>query len=247
MLIGVILFDLNDQYFSDILTAIETECSAKGYSTISMLTGKDEKKELACIDNLYHMAVDGIVICPVNSGQEYENYLLSLNIPVVTVGNKLNNIPYVGIDNRLSMSETVEHVISKGYDKLIYVKPKLAEKNTYAQAERLLTFCDICEKCGVEHSVTEPSQAENELAPNRRNAFICPTDIYAIKLSSIAHKYNAGIIGFDNIRLIDELDLTLDSVSYDIDQAARLLTDYVIENKKVTTLVKHKLIKRGSV
>ena len=30
------------------------------------------------------------------------------------------------------------------------------------------------------------------------NAFICPTDIYAVKLLHIAQKYSAGIIGFDH-------------------------------------------------
>lgn len=119
MLIGVVVFDLKNQYFSDILTAIEKECALKGYSTIAMFTGKDERKEIACIDNLYHMSVDGIVLCPINKGEEYENYLLSLNMPIVTIGNKLENIPYVGIDNVLSMCETVEYVISKEYDKLI--------------------------------------------------------------------------------------------------------------------------------
>ncbi|MBO5199578.1 MAG: LacI family DNA-binding transcriptional regulator [Lachnospiraceae bacterium] len=247
MLIGVVVFDLKNQYFSDILTAIEKECTAKGYSTIAMFTNKDERTEIACIDNLYHMSVDGIVLCPINKGEEYENYLSSLNMPIVTIGNKLEKIPYVGIDNCLSMRETVEYVISNGYDKLIDVKPHLTENNTFAQTERLNTFCHMCEKNNVEFAVTELSQAEKEIDTNRKNAFICPTDIYAIKLLSIAQRYNAGIIGYDNIRLIDELNLTLDSVSYDIDQTARILSDYIIENKNVSVLVKHTLIKRGSI
>lgn len=128
MLIGVVVFDLENQYFSDILTAIEKEFTANGYSTIAMFTNKDSKKEITCIENLYHMSVDGIVLCPINKGEEFENYLLSLNTPIVTIGNKLDNIPFAGIDNALSMRETVEYVLSKGYEKLIYVKPRLTEK-----------------------------------------------------------------------------------------------------------------------
>ena len=59
--------------------------------------------------------VDGIVLCPINAGEEYENFLLSLNIPVVTFGNKLNSIPHIGIDNASAMKETVEYVLNKGY------------------------------------------------------------------------------------------------------------------------------------
>ena len=112
MLIGVVVFDLNNQYFSDILTALEEKCTARGYSTIAMFTNKDSRREIDCVGNLYHMAVDGIVLCPINKGEAYENYLLSLNVPIVTIGNRLERFPYVGIDNALSMSETVTYVLS---------------------------------------------------------------------------------------------------------------------------------------
>lgn len=247
MLIGIVVFDLNNQYFSDILTSIEEYCAAKSYSAVVMFTGKDSQKEIECIKNLYHMSVDGIVLCPVNSGEEYENYLLSLNIPVVTIGNKLNRIPYAGIDNALAMKETVEYVLSKGYKRLIYVKPALKGKNTFAQTERLNTFCEICRCTKTDFSVVSLNQAESELKSHNKTAFICPTDIYAIKLLSVAREQHAGIIGFDNIRLIDELDLKLDSVSYDVKTTAKITADYIIDGKQITESVKHELIKRGSV
>lgn len=105
----------------------------------------------------------------------------------------------------------------------------------------------MCRKYNVEYAVTELSQAEKEIDANRKNAFICPTDLYAIKLLSTAQQHRAGIIGFDNIRLIDELNLTLDSVAYDINQTARILSDYIIEGKDISVLSKHKLIQRGSI
>ena len=247
MLIGVVVFDLNNQYFSDILTALEEKCTARGYSTIAMFTNKDSRREIDCVGNLYHMAVDGIVLCPINKGEAYENYLLSLNVPIVTIGNRLERFPYVGIDNALSMSETVTYVLSRGYGRLIYVKPRLAENNTFAQTERLNAFCAACRENGAEFAVSELPQAESLLVPGRKNAFVCPTDIYAIRLLNIAERYRAGIIGFDNIRLIDELHLTLDSVSYDIDQAAELLSRRIIDGEPVSVLVRHSLVVRGSI
>ena len=61
-------------------------------------------------------------------------------------------------------------------------------------------------------------------------ALICPTDIYAIKLLPVARKHRAGIMGFDNIRLIDELNLILDSVSYDIPLTAKTAVDHIINS-----------------
>lgn len=247
MLVGVVVFDLKNQYFSDILIALEKEFASKGYSLVTMFTNKDPKSEIECIDVLYHMSVDGIVLCPINGGAEYENYLLSLDTPIVTVGNKLDTVPYVGIDNASAMRETTEYVLDKGYRKLIYVKPQLGEVNTFAQTERLKAFCTVCEKRHAEFAISNFDGAEHEMNPKVKNAFICPTDIYAIKLHGTARKHNAGIVGFDNIRLIDELDLKLDSVAYDVERTAKTVSNYIVDGKSVISPIAHTLIKRGSV
>ena len=55
MLIGVVVFDLANQYFSDMLMNIEKYCAGKSYSTVVMFTDKDPQKEIECIKHLYHM------------------------------------------------------------------------------------------------------------------------------------------------------------------------------------------------
>jgi len=246
-LIGVVIFDLDNSYFSDMLMRIESYCNSLGYFAIVMFTNKDHKKEIECIQNLYHMSVDGIIHCPANGGEEYENYLLSLAIPIVTFGNKLNGFPCAGIDNRQAMTETVTFVASKGYTHLIYVKPALTERNTFAQTERLNGFMAACDKSNLPYTITSLQNAPKELRKDKRNAFICPTDIYAIQLLSVAQRHQAGIVGFDNIRLIDELGLCLDSVAYNIKAAAKAATDYLIEGKAVPPYITHKLVRRGSI
>ncbi len=246
-LIGVVVFDLKNQFFTDILTNIEKICTSRGYSTVVMFTDKDSKTEIECIKNLYHISVDGIILCPINSGEEYENYLATLKIPIVTFGNKLNSFPYVGIDNGIAMKDVVEHIIKEGYKKLVYVKPKLNEKNTFAQSERFSQFSQMCEKSGINYTVTDLFSAENEIKNSSSCAVICPTDIYAIKLLSIAQKYKAGIIGFDNIPLIDELELKLDSVKYDLTLTAQMAVEYIIDGTPIEKPISHSIVERGSI
>lgn len=246
-LIGVVIFGLSNQYFSDLLTQVEAYCNTLGYSTVVMFTGKDHQKEIQCIQNLYYLSVDGIVLCPCNSGDEFENFLLSLDIPIITFGNKLNNFPYVGINNAAAMEETLGHILKAGYEQLVYVKPELKQKNSFAQQERLATFVDICKNNHIAYSVTDLPNAESGLAANKRCAFICPTDIYAIKLLPIAQKHNAGIVGFDNLRLIDELGLILDSVSYDVPLTAKVAVEHIVNGAPVSDYIPHQIIKRGSV
>lgn len=245
-LIGVVVFDVYNEYFSDILMHIEENCREKNYSTVVMFTNKDAEKEINCIKNLYDMSVDGIILCPVNSGENYENFLRSLDIPIITIGNRLNNFYYVGIDNFAAVKEAINCVIDKGYKKLIYVRPELKERNTYAQTERISAFEHICKELKVNYVISNFENAQMHIK-NKQDAIICPTDIYAIRLLPITKKYNAGIIGFDNIRIIDEIDIKLDSVSYDISTAARAITDYIIDKEEEISIVSHQIINRGSL
>lgn len=246
-LIGVVVFDLKNQYFSDLLTSIEEHCASIGYATVVMFTGKDPTREIECIQNMFHMSVDGIVLCPINDGAEYENFLLSLNIPIVTFGNRLSRIPYVGIDNGQATEDAVTHILSGGYRKLIYVKPELKQHNIFAQKERLNAFTAACARENIAYAVTDLSHAEAEMDAAVPCALICPTDMYAIQLLSAAQKHRAGILGFDNLRLIDALNLRLDSVAYDVPLTAKTAVDYIISGIPIHDSIPYQIIARGSV
>lgn len=247
MLIGVIVFDLNNQYFSDILIHIERQCSIKGYSTVVMFSNKDPQKEIECIKNMYHMSLDGIIICPINQGDEFENFLNSLNIPIVTIGNELSSFPYSGINNSDAMQDTVKYIIQKGYKKLIYVSPKLTANNCTAQIKRLEAFKKVCIETNIDFCVTDIYSAKCINLLRKGDAYIYPSDIYALQLYKTAKKNSMGIIGFDNLRIIDELELKLDSISYNTEKTASLAVDSIINGMRITESIEYEIIKRGSV
>lgn len=245
MLIGVVVFDLNNPFFPDVLNSITKYCTDRNYSTVVMVTDRDPEQEIQCIQNLYHMAVDGIVLYPVGTGESYERFLQSLEIPVVTIGNRLENIPYAGIDNYRAMADAVGYAIEQGYEHLVYVKPSLKGSNTFAQDERLQAFEDHAS--AVSCAVTDISGAEDALLPGRKNAWICPSDILAVRLLQKARGKGVGLLGFDNIRLIDSMGLMLDSVSYDIGLTAKQVVDHIIDGAAIGQPIPHRIVKRGSV
>lgn len=124
-LIGVVIFDLKNQYFSDLLTQVEFYCNRLGYSAVVMFTDKDHQKEIQCIQDLYQLSVDGIVLCPSNRGEEFENFLLSLDIPVITFGNRLSKFPYVP----LTAKTAVEHIVNRT-PVLDYIPHKIIERGS---------------------------------------------------------------------------------------------------------------------
>lgn len=245
MLIGVVVFDLNNPFFPDVLNSITKYCSDRNYSTVVMVTDRDPEREIQCIQNLYHMAVDGIVLYPVGAGESYGRFLQSLEIPVVTIGNRLENIPYAGLDNYQAMADAVSYAKEQGYEHLVYVKPSLKGSNTFAQDERLRAFREHTKD--VSGVVTDLSGAEKALRSGKKNAWICPSDILAVRLLQKAQEKGVGLLGFDNIRLIDSMGLTLDSVSYDIALTAKQVADFIIDGAPITRPIPHRIVKRGSI
>jgi len=247
MLIGIVLFDTQNPYFSDLINAVEKECRKHGYSIVVTLTDRDPKREIQCVQSLAHMSVDGIIICPSESGNDYESFLGSLNIPVMTVGNHLSNIPHLGIDNHSSMSDALDYALEQGYKKLIYVRPDLRGNNAVAQEERYAAFLDYVTSNQIPFEETDRQNATEVDCTSERSAFVCPTDVLAVQLLKYAHEKNAGIIGFDSISILDTTGLKLDSMGYDLELTASLLVDNVKRGTAHSAIIPHKLIIRGSL
>lgn len=73
------------------------------------------------------------------------------------------------------------------------------------------------------------------------------SDIHGMRLMETARKYRAGIIGFDNISLLDTLGIPLDSVAYDTRKIAQFAVDYIAHGTPIDTTADYQLILRGSV
>ncbi len=137
--IGVIVFNLNNEYFSDLITEAEYALR-EGLGTIVMMSHYDKQYEIECIRNLYNMGVKGIILCSVNSGAEFENYLNLFDIPIVAVGNRVKSLPYVGIDDFASMKEMTQKVLNDNPENIIYFSPSLNYPDATAQRLRYEGF-----------------------------------------------------------------------------------------------------------
>ena len=138
--VGVIVFNLNNEYLTSLITEIEFALRKIGYTATVMLSHYDKEYEIECIKKLYSSGVDGIILCSVNSGDKFESFVSTLNIPIVCVGNKVEGIPYVGIDDYAAMKEMTEFVLKKAYDNVVYFSPALKYSDAYAQKMRFEGF-----------------------------------------------------------------------------------------------------------
>ena len=233
-LFGVVLFDLNNDYFSRFIMDFEVLCQRIGYNSVVMFSHNDRKTEIGCINQLVHLGVDGIVLCPVGRGEEYMLYLKSLNLPIVTIGNRIEGIPFVGLNDHSAMRGMTKHAISLGYKDFIYYAPVLKKdgyENIYAQNERYSGFLNAVEKYGYPYKTAlSEDELKSMLKDDVQRAIICPSDIYAIATYNLIREKgfsDVKVFGFDNCDMLDKARIKVDSVTYDrnnlIEQIYRFL------------------------
>ena len=99
-------------------------------------------REKECIQALYAMGADGLILCPVNGSEAFGRYLNALGIPVVTVGNRVPGIPYVGVDNYRAMYELTKYRIAQGYRKLHYYAPENLSELCHGQDTAVFASTD---------------------------------------------------------------------------------------------------------
>ena len=234
MTLGVILFDVRNPYFAQLMNAIEVQARKLGYTVFPIFTHNDPQIERKALDHFKTRQVDGIIMFSVQIGHEFERDLLDLKIPVVTTGNRISgHWTYVGIDERESMKDAVKYVVNQGYEEMIYICPPLArrgEVNLYTLEERLAG----CREGLLEMEKKEPfvimesdyikviSQMDLESRPKK--AIICPADIYALEVLNYCKKNNiripnqVGLMGFDDIDMSEIYSPRLNTVRYRVER-----------------------------
>ena len=235
--IGIIVFNLNNEYFSKLITETEFILRELGFSAVIMMTHYDKQYEIECIRNMYNMGVKGIILCSVNSGDEFKNYLNLFDIPIVAVGNNIGSVPYVGIDDFCAMKDMTEKLLAEGYTDLIYFSPALKYEDAYAQKTRYEGF--LTAVSDRKYSlVTDIDQIEE--CYNDKTVVICSTDYYAFQVYFKAK--NAKIVGFDNLDAIKQYKLNIDSVGYSVSEIARSAIDIIVGKKSGNFIVSYKII-----
>lgn len=234
--IGIIIFNLNNEYFTRLVTELEYHLRKEKLGTVIMMSHYNGRYEIECMKNLYNMGVKGIILCSVNSGEEFENYLKLFDIPIVAVGNRLSSVPYVGIDDFEAMRELTASIIREEWDNIIYFSPAINYQHAYAQTERYKGFLNMIgnRKYSVVTNIKDIEKHYNE-----KTAIICSNDYYALKLYFMG--CDAKIVGFDNISMIEEYNTEIDSVGYSVAEIAEKTIETIKNNKKNDTLIKHYL------
>lgn len=268
--IGIVLFDVENQYFAQLMTAMEVRARELGYIVFPIFTHHEIKNEIIALQQFKIRQVDGIIIFSVQMGNEFDEQLEAMQVPVIAIGNRISNAyTYVGIDEKESMKDAVKHVLDKGYEQIIYVCPPLVNKgkvNLYTLEERLAGCMETLQENGKPEPIviTDKNYTKiiNDIDWNSpiRRAVVCPADLYALEVLRSFEKNNirvpeqAGIMGFDNIDMLKYINPRLCTVQYPAKNIAITAVNQLIEeingnqNRHMNALlIKHQVVEGESL
>ena len=241
--IGVVVFDVKNRFFAQMLNAIEAKASENGYSVNISLHGKDKTKERDMLQRLVDFRADGIILSPVSKDDSFASFLKELGKPVVITGNRIaDDIPFVGIDEEKAAREAVRQIAGKGYERIVFVCPPLADReneNIYSHERRLNGCLAEIHEVSAESEVIETWDYLKQvkkimLGDHSKTAFFCSGDIYALDIMKTlrAYKLSAGkdygIMGFDNTDILDYVIPRLSTIDNEIEKVAERAVEVLL-------------------
>ena len=258
MMVGMVAINMENLVFVETLNAINNEVQRLGYSLNIALNGEDCEAEKCRIQELADRCMEGILLSAVNKGPEFEQFLVSLNIPVVCIGNYVSDrFSTVMVDESQAARDAVQLIISKGYQRIVFVCPPLAvqdERNVYSHIQRAAGFnAELDLHPHVKRMIISGENYFEQLSPvletlEQRTAILCSGDIYALNIMrrfkemKIRTPRDIGIMGFDNINVLDYIVPRLTTVSTNNVKVASVAADELINHISNKNAVPKKIV-----
>ena len=148
--IGIVIPDVCERFFGQIIKGVDEIVSKEGYSIILVDTNESKEKEEQYLDLLLQQRIAGLVIATVDTSGTKVLDFLDNNIPVVFIDN-LPNIERqynaVLIDNILASRYAVSHLISKGHKDIGII---IGSPNETTGYDRLLGYRLAMSDAGIQ-------------------------------------------------------------------------------------------------
>ena len=191
-LVGVITPFMGRWFFTNVISALDKAMREHHHHLLLMdLEKKSPDERLSLTQSMMFKRVDGLIVINVELNTEEADLVSRLDLPVVTVGSRFANAPWVGIDDVKCARLAAEHLIGLGHRRIAYLgvaRPRSAHRKT--PADRLAGF----RRAVHDHEIV---LREDWILPSDWS----PGDAYtsALKLLSVADRPTAVLAASDEM------------------------------------------------
>ncbi|MDZ7374894.1 MAG: LacI family transcriptional regulator [candidate division KSB1 bacterium] len=244
--IGVILPELVDEFFMDLVQGIEEE--AYRANRYILLSSSHRQRDLVRTSLEFMMSgrVDGVILMASQKIGDLEELVTRSRCPIVLLnaGSNLARCGIVNIDNYQGAFAVAEHLIQHGYRKIAVL---LGPEDNYDSIERFRGFRSALEKHGIplpepfvvpgDFTRTSGFYGFNRLMsqPEKPEAIFAENDMMALGAYDAAGRLglripeDVAIVGFDDIRLSRYIRPPLTTVHVPIEELGRRAVRYLIQ------------------
>ncbi len=221
-IIGLIVEDISNSFFSKFARLIEDKAYKKGYKIFYSSTENDLDKAKELIRLFKSRNVDGYIISPVNGLEKEISALINESKPVVLFDRNLEEleINYVGSDHLKGSYEAIQSFIEKGRKHIAFVTPDIDVKQI---AQRLTGYKGALNDHGLAFSenlvLTIPFNQEESKTIAAITQLIAKNNIDAV-LFATNYLTISGLKAFKTIN--KQLGTDLDIIGYDDHEAFEL-------------------------
>lgn len=255
-LIGVVLTDISNAFFADLVKYIEKEARKDGYSLILFNSDYDADHEQECLEVVRRYRVDGLIVVPVDEySEKWRSAVERLDIPTVVITRQAPDMDCVYVDHEEAGAQVGKHLCEEGYEEYIFFG------NT--RDIKYQGFTEAVEAYDPDYRrhltiITSKNSEEIRAALEvhfggraGRTGIFAYNDRRAIQMLGILQQMGirvpeqAGLVGFDNTYMCEIMYPRLSSVSQPNEEMAaiavrRLL--YRIDHPEETEVEDHPLI-----
>ncbi|MBR0600462.1 LacI family DNA-binding transcriptional regulator [Sinanaerobacter chloroacetimidivorans] len=241
--VGVIIPDINNPFFGEIVTGISDAANEKEYNIFLCISGWSPKNEQAYFDTLRKKRVDGIILKSAGKNEDYEN----VRSPLMIIERYSKTLEYncVEVDNELGGYLAAKHLLDCDYRNLGFI---LGKEDIFASQSRLNGAARALKEYGMsinENAVIEGSfsieggrMAAKELFENRGekiDAVFSMNDLIGLGVLQYCSDQNisvpdeVGVIGYDNISYSRLPQIQLTTIHQPKYELGRMLFDTLLE------------------
>lgn len=271
-LIAVILPDIENPYFSRLLSEVEQLCVKNGYTMIFFNSNGDSEKEKEIVTKMMARQADGMLICMTRIKSEMIPIIKTANFPVVVMTRNINGLDSVAINHLEGGRLAADYLIENRCEQFFFFGLKDDEKFTGFYNELLkkkvpkIKIKIFGDKNWYFNNYAQASELmdkfmQEQKTSTEKTGLFCINDLSAVQAINAANRNNIkipeklNIVGFDNTMLCDMTFPALTSINQPLDKIAaksfEILCQKIKEKKEgksslKTIVLEPSIIKRES-
>jgi LacI family transcriptional regulator len=240
--LGLIVTDIENPYFPQLVRAVEDAANAEGYAILLCNANEDPEREATYLDVLVERRVDGMIVAASTIGTRQREWLAHPPVPVVLVNTSASQVdlPSIASDNRAGGQLAARHLLELGHRRFGYLMPpprNVDAPNRVAGVQDELARHDRehrAERASLALGNGGPTVAGGEAAMDellaaavRPTAVIAYNDLMAIgalraiRRAGLRVPHDVSLIGFDDVAFAEYAEPALTTLRQETAEMGR--------------------------